>query len=462
MNRLAYAIAALATALGLVACAQAAPSPVAAYSLAAPTAVAPSGLVARAVVPAGSPCPHLDVNGRSLRMSWRRPAPNTGSAFAPVMVCDRAIPRGASTASVGGVAIPAAMPARVQRIGIFDDSGCRILVGAVTQDCANDRAWPLARISRRVADSRPDVVLVPGDFFYRESACPAAQQALCAGSPPPVAGMPFTDQAYGWIADVLLPMQPILRAAPLIVARGNHEDCWRGGNGYFLFMDPRPGTWDDCAPIAGPGGALAAPEVATAPYAIDLPVGIVRTLRMVIADSAPGSDTHITGAAALMAPRFQAAARLAAPARGRESWLITHRPMFGYVSSLIAAPGSSPWTSADAVQASRGTLAGYRLIISGHIHVAQVVQVPGQAAQLVLGNGGTELDPSSGYGLPSHGPGTPPYPAPSRAWTLAEFGYAVARPGAAPGRWGIRLRDMDGRLQASCGLAQRDLTCRPS
>lgn len=462
MNRFAVIVACLTMMIGAAASATAAPAPIAAYSLATPASVAPSGLLARAVVPAGSPCPNLQVDGRSLAMTWRRPAPNTGSAFAPVLVCERAIPRGASTAAVGGLAIPAAMPAKVERIGIFDDSGCRILTGDVTQDCADDRAWPLARISRRVADSRPHVVLVPGDFFYREGACPPTQQALCAGSPPPVGGMPFTDQAYGWIADVLLPMQPVLRAAPLVVARGNHEECARAGNGYFLFMDPRPGTWDDCAPVPGPGGTLTATQVATAPYAIDLPVRPGRALRMVVADSAEGSDTHITPAAALMAPRFQAAARLAAPARGRESWLISHRPVFGYVSSQVVPAGSSPWASADTVQASRGTLAGYRLIVSGHIHVAQVVQVPGEATQLTLGNGGTELEPATGYALPAFGPGTPPYPAPTSAWTLAEFGYAVARPGSAPGRWAMRLRDMDGRMQASCGLAGRTLTCTPS
>ncbi len=440
----------------------AAPSPIAAYSLAAPVSVAPSGLVARAVVPAGSACPSLVADGRVLRMQWRRAAPNTGAAFSPVLVCNRAIPPGTRSASVGGLRIPAAMPARVTRLGIVDDTGCRIRTGDITQDCADDRAWPLARIARRVATSRPQVVLVPGDFFYREAACPPAEQALCAGSPPPVAGMPFTDQAYGWIADALLPLQPVLRTAPLVVSRGNHEACWRGGNGYMLFMDPRPGTWDDCAPVVGPGGTLAAPEPVTAPYPIDLPIGKGRILRLVIADTAEGSDLRVTPAAALMAPRFAAAARMAAPAPGRESWLVSHRPLFGFVSSLLVPPGGSPWSSTDAVAAARGTLGNYRLIVSGHIHVAQAVQVPGQPGQLVLGNGGTELDPPTGYETPATGPGNPPYPGPTWSWTLSAFGYAVGTPGARPGRWTLRLRDMDGRPQATCAVAGRSIRCVPA
>jgi hypothetical protein len=436
-------------------------SPIAAYSLAAPVSVTPSGLVARAVVPAGSACPSLVADGKVLPMQWRRAAPNTGAAFSPVLVCNRAIPVGTTSASVGGLRIPASMPARVTRLGIFDDTGCRIRSGDETQDCANDRAWPLARIARRVAASRPQVVLMPGDFFYRESACPPSEQALCAGSPPPVAGMPFTDQAYGWIADALLPLQPVLRTAPLIVARGNHEACWRAGNGFMLFMDPRPKTWDDCAPVRGPGGALTAPEVVTAPYPIDLPVGKGRTLRLVIADTSEGSDTHVTTAAALMAPRFAAAARMAAPVRGRESWLVTHRPLFGFWSLLRVQPGRSPWVSADAVAAARGTLGNYRLIASGHVHVAQAVQVPGQPGQLVLGNGSTELEPPTGYATPDFGPGSPPYPAPTWSWTLAEFGYAIGTPGARPGRWTLRLRDMDGRRQATCAVAGRTIRCAP-
>jgi hypothetical protein len=47
-----------------------------------------------------------------------------------------------------------------------------------------------------------------------------------------------------------------------VVVRGNHEDCNRGGNGYFIYMDPREGTEKTCAPThprsfgASRGGAF--------------------------------------------------------------------------------------------------------------------------------------------------------------------------------------------------------------
>ncbi|MFX8848454.1 hypothetical protein ABTM68_19140, partial [Acinetobacter baumannii] len=36
------------------------------------------------------------------------------------------------------------------------------------------------------------------------------------------------------------PAKPLLEAAPWIVARGNHETCSRGGQGWWRLLDPRP------------------------------------------------------------------------------------------------------------------------------------------------------------------------------------------------------------------------------
>ncbi len=62
--------------------------------------------------------------------------------------------------------------------------------------------------------------------------------------------MPFKDSAMDWSADALTPITAALAAAPLAVVRVNHEDCNRGGNGYFIYMDPREGTEKTCAPHA--------------------------------------------------------------------------------------------------------------------------------------------------------------------------------------------------------------------
>lgn len=440
---------------------------ISAYSVAAPTSTTPSGLVARAVIPAGARCPDLGVitdrhdkaRIRTIAMQERKAAPTTAPAFAAITVCTAHLPIDAVFASVAGRAIPARMPTTVDRIAIFGDSGCRI-IASVVQDCADPAAWPLSIISSSIARDRPDAVLYAGDFFYREAGCPPDEQDECGSSPPPVTGLPFTDSAYGWIADVLLPMAPMLATAPLIVSRGNHEACYRGGNGFFLLFDPRAGTEATCAPIAGSSGLTAAPTVPTPTYAIDLPVSHGRTLRLAIVDSAGGSDSAVTSFAAVQRPAYERAARLTGTRPGRESWLVTHRPLYGYVSSTFAQPGMpfSPWTSADQTAAAQGLLGTYDMVLSGHIHTAQAVQLPGLPGQLVLGNGGTLLDPTVGYALPTTSPGAG-YPAPSWAWVAPRFGYALASPNPDEGSWRIAMLDPAGSQFARCGLKDASLFC---
>ena len=444
------------------------PGVLAAYSLAAPVAVSPSGLVVRAVVPAGGDCPRLTVigpDGRTRALGMReRPVPaRTSPAFDAIRVCTRAMPANVTRASVSGVAVPASLPSRIDRLALLGDTGCRIASWQV-QDCSSPDDWPLALISQRVADASPDAILVNGDFFYREAPCPADHEAECGSSPPPVVGMPFTDSAYGWIADALLPMAPMLAAAPLVITRGNHEACNRGGNGYFLLMDPRDGTQDTCSPVQTPTGLAAAATVPTPTYAVDLTVNVDRTLRLAIVDSAGGSDTTITSFADVQRPYYADAARLTAARAGRESWLYTHRPQYAFVTNEFAVPGQvfNPWSSADQTAAAAGLLGTYDLVFGSHLHLAQAVQLPGLPAQLVLGNGGTLLDPATGYPLPAAGPQASgqAYQAPSWAWVDARFGYAIARPGTESGQWRLTMHDPQGEPFARCGLADRALYCR--
>lgn len=433
-----------------------------AFTLVAPRATSSSGLVVRAVVPAGVACPTLNAElasgPRSVRMAVRAAPPTTAPAFDAITVCSAPLPTGTLVADVGGVPVPARYPSRVDRLALVGDTGCRVVPWEV-QDCSDPDAWPLARISQAIARERPDAVLFAGDFFYREGACPRDLQALCGSSPPPVDGLPFTDSAYGWLADVLVPMAPLLAAAPFIASRGNHEACYRGGNGYFLIFDPRDGTEGTCAPVPGDRGLVAAPTDPTPTYAVDLGLATGRTLRLAIVDSAGGSDSSVTPFAQVQRPSYERAQQLTA--RFQESWLVTHRPVFGFVSNTFASPGQAfnPWTSLDQAAAAQGLLGGYDLILSSHIHLAQAVRIPGLPPQLVLGNGGTLLDPTIGYPLPSSGP-LPGYPAPTWAWVAPRFGYALATPGAESGQWRLSMRDPQGVAFAACGLRDAQLYCQ--
>ena len=60
-----------------------------------------------------------------------------------------------------------------------------------------------------------------------------AHDAACAGSP-------YGDRWPSWKAELFDPAARLLKAAPWVFARGNHEDCKRGGKGWFRLLDADP------------------------------------------------------------------------------------------------------------------------------------------------------------------------------------------------------------------------------
>jgi len=460
---LAAAIVMTAVGIGAPPAAGATTRPLAAFSIAAPVGQHASGLVARAVVPRGVACPtlvtrHSDGGMTETRMRIRRAPALTAPAFSSLIACSAPMPANAQFATIGGVAVPAALPAAAQRIAIFGDSGCRIK-GSTVQNCADPSTWPLARISAAIAADRPDLIVFTGDFFYREGTCPTSRTADCGSSPPPVPGMPFKDTDYRWYADVFAPMAEALAAAPIVAARGNHEACDRGGNGYFVFIDPRPDTAARCAPTRGDDGRLAVPKDDLTPtYAVDVPVDAGRSLRFVIVDAAYGYDCEPSGITAQQRARYRHGHRLA---RGHEAWLITHRPIAAWQPNDDCAP-TGGWISVDQMSASRGLLGRYGLVLSSHIHLVQAMQIPGLPGQLVLGNGGTLLEPVTTINVPDTGPSAPgvSYGAPSAWWGQVRFGYALATPRAGSGAWSMSLRDPSGRPFARCAVNDATISCQ--
>lgn len=460
---------------------------VASWTQLVPASVSPSQLQARAVVPRGTPCPKMKVATRTGRvtyvaMAMRSPGATTGPAFASLRACTAPLPVGLVSASAGAIAIPAALPSRVDRIAAFGDIGCRVSP-QIPQDCSDPSQWPAARVARRVAREAPDVIVFTGDFLYREGACPGTMMSTCGGSPGPAftatpgAFLPFNDTDYSWMADALIPMTPAFAAAPILVVRGNHESCLRGGNGWMMFFEVMLPP-DACAPdIVGPEGTT--PKTISPSYAIDLHVTSQRSLRLVMVDSNEGSDTAIGSWTPTQRKAYAAADRLAAPRKGRESWLVTHRPMFGVDVTPQSPAGALGWTSITQTAAGQGFTGRYSLMLGSHVHAAQAVQVPGQPAQLVVGNGGSipdSVDPVH-YALPAYGPmrnalgeplvdqntGRPviPYEKASYLKTWVRYGFAMLAPERQSDNWTISERGVDGREFATCHVVKRRVSCAP-
>jgi hypothetical protein len=380
-----------------------------------------AGAEARAVTDAAA-CPALTVDGHR-RAMHERAGPT--EAFA-TRVCEARLPKGARRASVEGVrlALPKPRPARIVVIG---DTGCRLLKDTI-QHCNDPLGWPFGKVAALAARQHPDVVIHLGDYYYRERACPPGE-AACAGSP-------FGDRWPTWKAELFEPARPLLAAAPWVFARGNHEDCQRGGPGWFRLLDAAP------APQACPGGM-------SAPFTVDL-----GGLRLAVLDSAnPDDRTEQPDQVAAFARDLSAI-----PQRPTPTWLVTHRPFWALSPNGLSFGGN--WGNPSMRAAARQTgFRGAGLILSGHVHTFTAFDFgPSRPPQLVIGAGGDVLDapelpPPFVLDLPVDGLAT-------RAVADGEFGYFVFD---RQGRdWVGTFRDLKDRAVVSCRLHAARLACVPA
>jgi hypothetical protein len=390
--------------------------------LAAWVELGPDGAaMARAV---GSDCPPLVADGAARPMSARAP---TTAPFA-LPVCEAPLPATAASATVGGVPVPVPRP-QPSRIVVIGDAGCRLEEGDPIQDCNDPSAWPFARVAASAAAWQPDLVIHVGDYLYRESPCPP-KVAACAGSP-------WGDNWAAWQADLFRPAAPLLRAAPWVFTRGNHEVCSRGGEGWFRLLDPRPYP--------------AACEEYTEPYAVDL-----GDLRLVVLDSAQANDfTARPDQVEVYRAQFARVAELAGP----NTWLVHHRPLWAIgQSSRDLTPAGLFRTNPTLQAASDNRLpAGIQLVLSGHIHIWEALTfADDRPPQLVVGNAGTSLDPALTAALAGQDVGSTTVASGS---ARHEWGFMTLE--RAEVGWLASLRDVDGAPMLACEFASRRLSCPP-
>jgi hypothetical protein len=312
---------------------------------------------------------------------------------------------------------------------VFGDTGCRIKADHI-QDCNNPRRWPFAEVARRAAAHHPDLVIHVGDYYYRETPCPAGDKQ-CAGSP-------SGDHWTTWRAEFFAPAQPLLAEAPWVFARGNHEACGRGARGWFRMLDAGP------APLACPA--------ISASFKVDL-----GDLNLYLIDSA---NTFDNDAQAPMVARFSAQLdALGADMSHGRGWIVTHRPIWGLtpVARLgPVGPFDVPINKTEQAAVVGHDLGGVQMIVSGHIHhFASFDFGPTRAAQLVVGTGGDIGEDADIARIRSDQVSIDGMEADRT--TFSRFGYFLLdRAGA---DWTGTFRDMDDHVVATCKLHERRLRC---
>ena len=392
-------------------------APAAAAPLAAWVQLDGRGAEARAVTDAKA-CPSIRVDGQ-LRPMHLRSGPV--EAFAN-RICAARIPAKAKAVSVEGQVLPVPK-ARPLRLVIFGDTGCRVKDRKI-QDCADQTAngWPFAKVAALAAARHPDLVIHVGDYYYRETQCPPQR---CGGGP-------TGDTWATWRADFFDPAAPLLKAAPWVFARGNHEDCDRVGPGWFRLID---------------AGAQAKTCPADAdPFLVD-----IGGLTLAVLDSAMPDDRKQSPEAVAA---FQTQLAVAAKAKG-PVWIVTHRPVW----ALPHDQSGARWGNInERVALERQPVPGAQLFLAGHVHDFTSFDFgPGRLPELIVGTGGTALEDKAGVLGPD---GTIDMNGlTAKAYTTRQYGYFVfERQGSA---WRGVFRDLDDHVIVRCDLAKARLTCTP-
>ena len=394
----------------------------AAGTLAAWVQMTGDGAQARAIAD-GADCPKLEVDGKAQSMSLRA-GPQDGF---PNRVCQADLPKGAKHASVAGADLP--LPkAAPRRLVILGDSGCR-LKGVVIQNC-NDpvNGWPFARVAAMAAAQKPDLVIHVGDYYYRDTPCPPLV-AGCAGSP-------YGDRWPSWKSELFDPAARLLAAAPWVFARGNHEDCNRGGKGWFRLLD-------------------ADKDVHRCPARSDAFLVPIGGVSLGVVDSADPDDSKVQPAEV---EAFGKALKPIAAAKG-PVWLVTHRPPWGVFRNGSALTDTGGNANERLAIKAHG-LGPTELILAGHLHTFYSLDFgAGRPSQLVVGTGGDSLDSDKAAAavtatIPVDG-------AQARAFDMDRFGYFVLdRMGkGAADDWAGVFRDLSDRVVARCTLRSGRLSC---
>ena len=289
--------------------------------------------------------------------------------------------------------------------------------------------WPFAEIAKHAARWRPDLIIHVGTTSIERIRVPRQRG---------VRGEPLRRELGHPGGRPVHPPRPLLRAAPWVFVRGNHETCARGGEGWFriLYPLPMPPTCLDY----------------TEPYKLSL-----GKVDLLVLDSAITNDfAEPPDQVAAFKAQFETLRELATD----DSWLITHKPL--YVFGHAGEQNGVEQLFIDQLvlqEASENDFpATIRLFIGGHVHLfenaalAPVVRLSWSSATVGL----FWIRPSRRRYRGIEMAGMPVASGVNRA----QFGFVILQ--RHRHRWTATLRDVEGAPLFRCALRDDSLTCEPA
>lgn len=183
-------------------------------------------LIARAISK-NEECPIITIDGKKTKMSFRV-AQEDLSIKEKVIVCEYDVTSATSVAiDSDKLKLP---PKKVKRFVVIGDTGCEYSFfneNHRKQKC-DEKNWPFKTIANKIAQLNPDFVIHIGDYMYRDKYTN------------PEDAIKNKQMQWSFFKDDFFdPAKNLLKSAPIIFIRGNHESCKYGGDGWFAFLEPR-------------------------------------------------------------------------------------------------------------------------------------------------------------------------------------------------------------------------------
>ncbi|WP_168463798.1 metallophosphoesterase family protein [Wolbachia endosymbiont of Ctenocephalides felis wCfeT] len=304
-------------------------------------------LSVRAIIE-GEACPIASIDGKKAEMSGRGLINNNE------IVCELLADAGTKDVSINNIQIPV-LPEKINKIAFIGDTGCRVNM-LFQQECNSVDSWPLKKNLDSIALHEPDLIIHVGDYHYRKTKCRNAKKC----------GNIYGYNKEAWYADWFEPAKDILRRTPFLFVRGNHESCDRAHEGWFRYLDSYPFS----------------PKCENFVSSWSLDAGPISFFTF---DSSSGEDIFATQSEVDAFRReFN---RLT---QDKPTWFLTHRPLWrlpkkkfltlrnhGHFAQIEAFGDKFP--------------SNVTAIVSGHIHIAQILLMENAPDQIIIGNGGALL-----------------------------------------------------------------------
>lgn len=318
------------------------------------------------------------------------------------------------------------------KVAVIGDTGCRLSEarGKVDyQNCNLSDEWPFAEIIQSVVKETYDFAIHTGDYHYREQ---CTDKKLCPGYTKSV--------GYGWNTwwdDFYGPAQLLFKKSPVLLVRGNHEDCYRAHAGWGPISAYNKKFADKCDEIE--------------PYQW-IEIGDLVFINFddsAFQDRKASPEEKRQEWLKVMRGLSQ---RITELKTKKEIWFMAHKPVLGFIPTRNLE--DDPFSIADYLKVllrESGLAEKIDYFLAGHIHNQQLVLSEKDMLQIVVGNSGSSLDPFGRKIMNDK--------MISTTVTDRSFGYALfERQGFK--NWKFLFKNVKGETDLVCTVKARKISCR--